>query len=625
MGSVPPAVDYDAVQHDCTGSDGRRTPSVPVIALCVLSFWSAGCSERRQPDEPPVVEFTDAVVLPYDVLSEISADDDNADAVTTDISLRDEAVERGLIFTRFDDMQGQRRILEVNGGGVGMLDLDLDGWIDVMLPNGCQFPLQFDRGRTPGKLFRNRRGQFSEVSVDSALVQRGSGTGVAVGDVNSDGFPDVYVTCIGRNQLWLNLGDGTFREQAADAGLHSELWGSSSAIADFDADGNVDLYVVNYLLEDTERPRLCPEPQAPGGFTGCTPAMFPGVADHLFLGDGEGHWRDVYPDSVAAGFPGKGLGVVAADLDADSGLELYVANDGQPNFLFSPGRRGLQTDLTADRQWEDLSAVSSLSVNDRGVAQASMGIAVADFDRRAGPDLFLTHFYRDTNTFYRNRSTADSMLFEDATRLSGLGPSSLNLLGFGTAAADLNRDGWEDLIIANGHIDDRTWFDSEQPWKMPLQVFQNLGEAQFVDVSAALGADFLLPRLGRGLAVGDLNRDGLTDVVISCQNDPAVLLINHSRPVTQAATVRLIGSGAARVPTGASVTVQGSHPSITRQLVAGGSFQSEHAAELEISGIQSWPTTLLITWPGGESQSVTLPQAGYWLIRPAANAVLMPL
>ncbi|MFM7918704.1 MAG: FG-GAP repeat domain-containing protein, partial [Planctomycetaceae bacterium] len=223
---------------------------------------------------------------------------------------------------------------------------------------------------------------------------------------------------------------------------------------------------------------LCPEPRAPGGYIGCTPAMFRGVPDVVYLSDGSGGWREV-SGAIQASFPGKALGVVICDLGGDSRPEVYVANDGQPNFLLVADSGGESGEL----RLRDRAVEASAAVNYEGFGQASMGIAAEDFNRDGRTDLFLTHFYRDTNTLYVNRSQGDLLLFDDGTRTSLLGQPSLNFLGFGVSGMDADSDGWSDLLVVNGHVDDRTWFDSQQSCRMTAQMFQNRGDGTFRDVS----------------------------------------------------------------------------------------------------------------------------------------------
>ncbi|MFN5074552.1 MAG: FG-GAP repeat domain-containing protein, partial [Planctomyces sp.] len=355
----------------------------------------------------------------------------------------------GFEFVRYDDMRGQRRILEVNGGGAAIFDVDGDGWLDVFLTNGCVLPTRLDRGQTPGRLFRNLHQselRFGDCSEASGLLQRGFCCGCAVADVDHDGFEDLYLTAVGGNQFWKNNGDGTFTETATETGTKCGLWGSSAAFGDLNGDGHPDLYVANYLEVSEEAPLLCPEPRAPGGYIGCTPAMFRGVPDAVYLSDGAGGWRDV-SGVVTAAFPGKALGVGICDLGGDRRPEVYVANDGQPNFLLvsetaeDGGLVGLR----------DRAVEASAAVNYEGLGQASLGIAAEDFNRDGRTDLFLTHFYRDTNTLYVNRSQGELLLFDDGTRTSLLGLPSLGFLGFGVSGMDADNDGWSDLLVVNGH------------------------------------------------------------------------------------------------------------------------------------------------------------------------------
>ncbi|MGV2333095.1 MAG UNVERIFIED_CONTAM: FG-GAP-like repeat-containing protein [Planctomycetaceae bacterium] len=336
-------------------------------------------------------------------------------------------------------------------------------------------------------------------------------------------------------------------------GLKGGVWGASAAFGDVNGDGHTDLYVANYLDVSETAPLLCPEPKSPDGYVGCTPAMFRGVADDLYLSDGCGGWLNA-ADAIAAAvpFPGKALGVVIADLGGDRRPEIYVANDGQPNFLFAVEvLPGSESEVPRVR-FRECATEASAALNYEGFAQASMGIAAEDFNRDGRTDLFLTHFYRDTNTLYLNRSepSAGGLLFEDCTRTSRLGQPSLNLLGFGVCGMDADNDGWNDLLVVNGHVDDRTWFDPEQRYRMPAQMFENCGDGTFRDVSAEAGEWFSTPALGRAAAAGDLNRDGRLDAVISNQLDPSVILKNESTTDGRSFVLKLCGKTEPRSPIG---------------------------------------------------------------------------
>ncbi|HEX6986004.1 MAG TPA: VCBS repeat-containing protein, partial [Planctomycetaceae bacterium] len=247
--------------------------------------------------------------------------------------------ESGLDFVRHDDFQGQWRLLEVNGGGVGLFDFDRDGRLDVFLTNGCRMPLSLGDREHRGQLFRNRGAfRFESVTDGSALAQFGYTYGCGVGDYDADGFDDLYVVGFGRDGFWRNNGDGTFTDVTDETGTAVPQWGSSAAFGDLDGDGDLDLYVTNYIDDSDESPRLCPQPASPDGYISCSPAEYEGVDDAVFLSDGAGGFVDATASAGVAGLKGKGLGVVVSDLDLDGRPEVYVANDGEANFLFV--RRG---------------------------------------------------------------------------------------------------------------------------------------------------------------------------------------------------------------------------------------------------------------------------------------------
>lgn len=518
----------------------------------------------------------------------------------------------GFAFRRFDDMRGQHRILEVNGGGVGILDIEQDGWPDIFLPNGCSIPVRTDSKGTPGILFRNRFGQtFAEVNQQSGVQQYGLKFGCAVADRDNDGFDDFYLTAYGGNQLWANNGDGTFSEVAASTGVQCGEWGSSAAWADLNRDGNPDLYVANYLKESDENPTLCPDAESPDGLVGCSPAIIAGLPDRLFLSDGQGAYFDVTEAAGLSKLPGKALGVVICNLFGDAAPEIYVANDGEANFLFTvevvdqPGITVPGVELT------DIAVQSNAALNELGYAQAGMGVIAADFDRSGTADLFLTHFYGDTNTLYLNRSSVASCMFEDATRRSALGPPSRSKLGFGTVAADFNQDGWEDIAVANGHVDDRTWMKIPQPFRMTAQLFAN-DSGHFHEVSESAGEYFGQPRLGRGLAVADLNQDGQDDLVFSNQLDDAALLYNKSQTKYSTARLKLIGKESLREAIGATVTVH-TNRSLYRHVVGGGGFQSTSSTDVVIP-MEINEQTADIVWPGGIRQTVTFGEGTFVVV-----------
>jgi hypothetical protein len=515
-------------------------------------------------------------------------------------SFRQVAAESGLAFERYDDMRGQRRIIEANGGGAALFDFDGDGLLDVFLTNGCRLPRQVNDHQTPSQLFRNRgQMRLERVTSEAHLAQFGYATGCTVGDYNADGFDDLYVAALGPNTLWRNNGDGTFGDVTAATGTQVSKWSSSTAFADLNGDGHLDLYVVNYLVESDERPRLCPNAASPDGYEQCSPALFDGSDDVLFLSDGAGGFVDATFAAGIAGRPGKGLGIVIADLNHDGLQEIVVANDGEANFLFVPAPGAVEAGLAGGLpgiRYSEEALSRGLALNASGYAQANMGIAAGDYDGNGTLDLFITTFFGDTNTLYANRG---GLSFEDATRTTRLGASVRNKLGFGTVFLDADNDGWLDLMIANGHVDDRTWMAHGDPYRMRPQVFQNNRDGTFLDVSESSGEYFRHEWLGRGLAVGDIDRDGKLDVLVNHQLAPSVALHNETPTKNGAVVIRLAGTVSNRNGIGAWVEVDCLQQTLVRELVGGGSFQSASAVEVHAGIGGSRQATIRIHWPSG--------------------------
>lgn len=585
----------------------------------MLTLLSFGCTSKTDTADLVIIPKDNSlqVSLPADLLRSLTEPQPAATTADSTFRFLELGPESGFSFTRYDDMKGQRRILEVNGGGSAVVDFDLDGQLDVFMTNGCRLPLKDDTRETPGRLFRNRGNMtFADCSQPSALMQYGFGCGCAVADTNHDGFEEIYVTTVRGNQFWSNNGDGTFSETASINDSAGGLWGSSAAFADLNADQNLDLYIANYLLVSDETPKLCPEPKSPDRHIACTPAMFVGLPDTLYLSDGQGKWVNASSSIERGDFDGKALGVVVSDLNLDGTPEVFVANDGQPNFLLKVEAVGRNTETQLpDVRLRDVGVAANVALNDEGAAQANMGIAAEDFDRDGLRDVFVTHFYRETNTLYRNCSNGELLLFEDATQHSELGLPSLNHLGFGVTGIDIDNNGWNDLLIANGHLEDRTWFDADQPYRMTTQLFENRKDGTFREVTASGGEYFLKPRLGRAVAAGDLDRDERVDVVISNQLDPSAILHNQTSAEGKSLTLRLYGNGCSRTPIGARVTVKGVTPVLWQELIGGGSFQSANANELHLGGLQDQPYDIDIRWPDGTSETVSGLTPGTWIIR----------
>jgi hypothetical protein len=527
--------------------------------------------------------------------------------------------ESGFDFERYDDMRGLHRILEVNGGGVGLIDFDRDGRLDVFMTNGSRLPLNEDDRSTRCEFFANRGAmQFGKVTDETGLIQHGYNHGCAVGDYDNDGFEDLYVTAYGHNSLWHNNGDGTFVDATRQTATDVSKWSSSAAFADLNGDGNLDLYVVNYLRESDGSPKLCPKEGSPDGYEQCPPAMFEGADDVLFLSNGGGQFIDATEFSGVSNLRGKGLGIVVCDLDRDGQQEIFVANDGQANFLFVPSKEASDASPASGGQptvkgfkYEERALLCNVALSEAGYAQANMGIAAGDYDANGTTDLFITHFYADTSTLYSNQG---GLLFADATRSSNLGAPSRNRLGWGAAFCDNDNNGWLDLIVVNGHVDDRTWMKHGEPYKMRAQIFRNDERGTLSDVSDWGGEYFQKEWLGRALGIGDLDRDGRQDVVISHQLAPSNILRNETPTTNLSLVLKLVGTSSNRDGYGVRVEILDGVPIVARDLIGGGSFQAASATEVHLGLGENRSASIKVYWPSGLTETYQGLTHGRWIL-----------
>ena len=545
------------------------------------------------------------------------------------------SAESGLDFQRYEDIRGNWRLLEVNGGGVAMFDFDRDNWLDLFFTNGCRLPVDRSDQQTPCGLFRNQTAmQFERVRQGAQLRQFGQTHGCAVGDFDADGFDDLYVAAFGRNTLWQNNGDGTFRDITVAAGAEVPVWSSSAAFSDVNTDGRLDLYVVNYVDENDHDPRLCPNPKSPTGYVSCPPSIYEGLDDALLLGTGTEKMFDATAACGVAGRFGKGLSVVIADLGGDPQPEIYVANDGQENFLFVNARSD-ETDPVRDQgvtstdpsaalnqpQFEERALMSGTALSESGFAQASMGIAIGDIDANGTLDLFLTNFLNDTNTVYANQ---DRLSLSDVTRTTGLGPASRQMLGWGTVFFDVDNNQTLDLFVTNGHVHDLSQMEPSEPYHMGPQLFLNRRPGEFDDVSQWSGPFFEQEWLGRGAACGDLDRDGRVDLAVSHQLQPSFALRNETHTDHQGLVLRFVGTQSNRNGYGVRVEVVNQSRTVMRELTGGGSFQSASAPEIHLGLGNSSEVTIRVRWPSGQTQICEGLRSGTWVVIEGGDAWQLP-
>jgi hypothetical protein len=477
-------------------------------------------------------------------------------------------------------------MMETVGGGAGWLDVDRDGYWDLYLcqggdPKGLAAQLPSD------ELLLLRNGKFRPATVQARCLETGYGQGVAVGDFDDDGFDDVYVSNYGPNVLWRNLGDGMFEDVTMVAGVGDHRWSTSTAWGDLDGDGDLDLYVCNYAEYDALDPRICTD--RTGRRRTCDPLEVESQPDRCYENLGDGTFRDV---TTAWGFNGtndRSLGVVILDLTEDRRPDVFVANDVTANFLYVQ---------SADGRFEERGVLAGIAMNTLGNFQASMGVALGDYDADGLADLYLTHFTDDSNTLYRNLGGGG---FEDITRFVGLHQPTLPYLGFGTVFQDFNADGRMDVIVANGHIDDRR--QEGGLWKMPAQLFTFMGD-EFAELTGQLGGYFAREVIGRGVAQADYDADGDMDLVMVHQDEPTALLRNDSDR-GRWLHVSFIGRSSNRRGIGARVTAECGDTVRTGWLAGGTSYCSSQEPSVYLGlGNVGGPCRVTIDWPSGITQTI---------------------
>lgn len=527
----------------------------------------------------------------------------------TSIRFVDRASDSQLDFTYFgasDPDSDGRRMYEFAGGGVGVLDLDGDGWPDLYLVQSGEWPPNPHQDKYENQLFRNLgNGRFQNVTQKAGVGDRGFGQGVTIGDVNDDGFPDIYVANIGRNRLLLNNGDGTFWDATEDWGIESKAWTTSCVLADLNGDGLPDLYDVNYLSGEDIFTRLCEWPE--GRLRICGPATFQPQQDEVYLNSGTGRFLNQTTTSGIVLPGGNGLGVVAADFDDSGKLSLFIANDQTANFLLANETAAGSSQLS----FQDQALSLGLAYDRDGNTQACMGVAAGDATGNGLLDLFVTNFYQESNTFYMQRP---GPFFTDETRRARLREPSFSMLGFGTQFLDADLDGHLDLVLTNGHLDDFTYL--QQPYEMPPQFFRNQGAGTFEEISPGeLGDYFQNRHLGRALARVDWNRDGRDDFVVTHLDAPVALLTNATKTDRGFLAVQLRGVASARDAIGATVRVRAGRTTWIQQLTAGDGYLVSNQRQL-IFGLadHSAVDELQVQWPSGHQQTFRNPPVNAELI-----------
>ena len=504
------------------------------------------------------------------------------------IRLIDVTAGAGIDFQHNTGAYGGKLLPETLGAGCAFFDYDADGWQDIILINGTDWP-GHKRQRSTLKLYRNNRnGTFADVTKAAGLDVDMYGMGVAVGDFNNDGFPDLLVTAVGQNRLFRNTGKGTFVDVTRESGLGGRAAFSTSALwFDFDRDGLLDLFVCNYVRWALDHDVFCSNDGKQKSY--CTPEAYRGDTCWLFRNRGNGTFEDVTATSGIFDSSSKSLGAAILDVDGDGWLDLFVANDTQPNKLYRNQKNGT---------FKEAAVEAGVAFSTDGKARAGMGADAAYLGASLTPSVAVTNFDNEMIGLYRAASPG---LYEDVATKAGIGPPSRSTLGFGCLFADLDLDGNLDLIVANGHIDATVRnIHGHVGYAQPPHLFLNDGKDTFRDVAAAAGDQFAAPKVGRGLACGDFDRDGDPDLLITTNGGAAKLFRNDQASGNRWLRFRLTGTKSNRDAIGALVRVFHDGTFQTRMVKSGSSYLSQ--SELPVTfglGRRDRVDRVVVAWPSG--------------------------
>jgi len=518
----------------------------------------------------------------------------DSESVFAQIRFEDVTVESGIVFKHYSPLGPKVHTHLVMGSGLAWFDYDRDGWPDLYCCQGREWPEKPDSNKQSNQLYRNlQNGRFAEITARAGLKNFDYSMGVAAGDYNNDGFADLFISSFGKNRLYENNGDGTFTEVGGSLKLDDARYGASCTWADTDNDGFLDLFVVNYLKIDPKNYKLCTDTHGNTSYPiACHPSYIDPVYDILYRNTGAGAFQNVTQQAGLKSFPARqGLGIVAADLDKDNDIDFYVANDTVPNQLWINHGKG---------KFSENGLLTGAALNRSGRSEAGMGIAVGDVDGDSRFDLFVTNFFEQTNTLYRN----DDIFFTDVTAEFGLAAPSKQRLAFGTNLLDADNDGWLDLFVGNGHIHPHLkQVGQNQPFEQRAQCFHNQNGKRFADVSTKSGAYFERYVVARGSAVADYNRDGLMDLAVTHLNGPATLLKNQTKPHGNSLQLELVGTKSNRSGIGAVVSVVLDNQQLTRLRNGSASYLSCDEGRLTIGiGEHQQAEKIFVRWPGGNRE-----------------------
>jgi enediyne biosynthesis protein E4 len=516
--------------------------------------------------------------------------------------LADITAQAGIRFRHNNGAFGAKYLPETLGPGCAFLDYDADGWLDILLVNGADWP-GHKRARSTLRLFRNNRnGTFTDVTERAGLAMEIYGMGVAIADYDNDGFPDIFISAVGQSRLFKNTGRGSFIDVTQKSGLGGRKGFSTSALwFDYDRDGWVDLFVCNYVRWAPEHDVFCSVDGTHKSY--CTPEAYQGATCWLFRNRGNGTFEDVTAKSGIFDTTSKSLGVAMLDYDGDGWVDLFVANDTQPNKLYRNRRDGT---------FEDIAVRAGVAFSEDGQARAGMGVDAADFDNSGVAGIAVTNFDDEMMALYRPQGHGT---YRDAALSSGIGQASRKRLGFGCAFFDADLDGRLDLAAVNGHIDDTVRnIAGNHGYAQAPHLFRNDGQGRFHDVAEELGGGFATPKVGRGLAYGDFDRDGDVDLLLTTNQGPAYLYRNDVNPGNRSLRLRLRGTKSNRDAIGAVVRVTTPEATQSRMVKTGSSYLSQSELALTFGlARRGGADRVAIEWPSGQTQEFRNLSAGQYV------------
>jgi hypothetical protein len=556
------------------------------IQLCLITV--SGCQNSASDQPSKVTSNSNSKSTPKDKTSQFAANGtSNIAAEQFDIPLDETLFRNG-------KEQGLFSLPETIGGGMAFLDFDRDGKLDfVTAGGGIPLPENERMQGYPGAMMR-ATGNQQFIHCSSAAQIDFSATynqAIIVGDYDGDGFRDILVTGYCALQLFRNQGDGTFESVAQSAKLTDDQWSSSAAFLDVDSDGDLDLYVVHYADWSFQNNPICNSHYEVNKRDYCGPRDFKGLRDGIFENMGDGTFRDRTTDSGML-IASRGLGVIAADFDDDNRVDIYVANDVENNLLYH--NRG-------EWRFDEMGVRSGVACDDQSRPEGSMGIAIGDYNLDGKFDLFVTNYQTEICALYRNES---NLSFSYASRSTKLSPTDEQSVSWGTAFNDLDLDGDEDVIVINGHLES---YSSGSPYEQMPQPLENIDGKFFRLSRNSVGKYFNTPQPGRGLAMGDVDGDGLVDFGVTRLNQPMALVRNTSKPQGRFLSIQAIGTASNRDAIGAKLTLQVGDRKWIRQIYGGGSYSSTSDLAVHFgvpSSVASLPARLSIRWPSGVEQMI---------------------